>query len=59
MGIGGIAPPLFTLALDGSEWSASLPGHIIPSKTAPGTHRIEGWVGPRAIVDTELWPSGL
>jgi hypothetical protein len=41
-----------TSALDGGEWSASRPGRFIPKEKAPGTHRIAGWVGPRAILDT-------
>jgi hypothetical protein len=40
-----------TLALDGGEWSASQPGHFTPKKSAPGTHWIGGWVGPRANLD--------
>jgi len=37
------------LAVGGSELSASHPGHcFIPRVTDPGTHRIGGWVGPRA-----------
>jgi hypothetical protein len=41
-----------TSALDGGEWLASLPGRFIPSKTAPGTHWIGGWVGLRAVLET-------
>jgi hypothetical protein len=33
-------------ALIGSEWSASRPGRF-----TPGTHWIEGWMGPRAGLD--------
>jgi hypothetical protein len=40
-----------TLALDGGEWSASRPGHFTPRESAPGTHWIGGWVGPRAVLD--------
>jgi hypothetical protein len=40
-----------TLALDGGEWSASHPSHFTPRETAPGTHWIGGWVGPRAGLD--------
>jgi hypothetical protein len=36
----------FTSALVGGEWSASCPGRIIP-----GTHRIGGWLDPRAGLD--------
>jgi hypothetical protein len=41
-----------TSALDGGERSASRPGRFTPSERAPGTPWIEGWVGPRAVVDT-------
>jgi hypothetical protein len=37
-------------ALNG-EWSASRPGRFTPEKRAPGTHRIGGWMGPRADLD--------
>jgi hypothetical protein len=43
-----------TSALDGSEWSVSRPGRFTPRERAPGAHWIGGWVGPRAILDTEL-----
>jgi hypothetical protein len=33
-------------------WSASQPGPFIPRETAPRIHWIEGWVGPRASLDT-------
>jgi hypothetical protein len=36
----------FTSALDGGKWSASRPGHF-----TPGTHWIEGRVGPRILLD--------
>jgi hypothetical protein len=32
-------------------WSASRPGHFTPGERGPGTHKIGGWVGPRAAVD--------
>jgi hypothetical protein len=35
MGNRGIAPPFLTSALDGGEWSASLPGRFIPGKEPP------------------------
>jgi hypothetical protein len=48
--------PFSTLALDGAEWSASLPNRAL----APGKdlrykfyRRLGGWVGPRAGLDTE------
>jgi hypothetical protein len=40
-----------TSGLAGGEWSASSPCHFIPEETAPGTHSIGGWVGPRAVLD--------
>jgi hypothetical protein len=40
-----------TFALAGREWSASRPGRFIPDERAPGTHWIEGWVGPTASLD--------
>jgi hypothetical protein len=39
-----------TLALDGSEWSASRPGRFTPRERAPGNHWIGGWVDPRAVI---------
>jgi hypothetical protein len=48
MGSGSIAPPFLTPALDGGEWSASRPYGVTSGETAPGTHWIRGWVGPRA-----------
>jgi hypothetical protein len=48
-GSGGTAPHTsLTSALDGGEWSASLTGRFTSRERAPGTHWIEGWVGPRA-----------
>jgi hypothetical protein len=41
-----------TSALDGGEWSASRPGCFTGGERAPGTHWIEGLVGPRAGLDT-------
>jgi hypothetical protein len=40
-----------TLTLDGGELSASRPGRFTPREIAPGTHWIEDWVGPRAVLD--------
>jgi hypothetical protein len=40
-----------TSALDGGEWSASLPDRFTPRERTPGTNWIGGWVGPRAILD--------
>jgi hypothetical protein len=39
-----------TSALDGGEWSASLPDRAF----TPGTHCTGGWVGPRSGLDTEV-----
>jgi hypothetical protein len=51
-GSGGIAPTRsLTLALDGGEWSALLPGHFTPRERALGTHWIGGWVDPRAFLE--------
>jgi hypothetical protein len=38
-------------ALVGVEWSVSRPGRVTPGEGSPGTHRIGGWVGPRAGLD--------
>jgi len=40
-----------TLALDGSECSASWPGHFTPEERTPGTHWTGGWTDPRAHSD--------
>jgi hypothetical protein len=40
-----------TLALVGSEWSASRPCRFTPSERTPSIHWIGGWVGPRASLD--------
>jgi hypothetical protein len=50
-GSGGSSTHSLTSALDGSEWSASRPSRFTPRERAPGTHRIGGWVGSRAIQD--------
>jgi hypothetical protein len=51
-GSGGRAPRiLWRSALDGGEWSASCPGRFTPRERAPLTHWIEGWVGPRTVLD--------
>jgi hypothetical protein len=42
-----------TSALDGDDWSASRPGRFTPRETAPGTHWIGGWVGPRAVLEAD------
>jgi hypothetical protein len=43
-----------TSALDGGEWRASRRGRFTPRVRAPGTHRIGGWVGPRAVLDATV-----
>jgi hypothetical protein len=55
-GRGGIAPPHSRPRhYIGGEWSASRPGRALaPGKVNPGTHCTEGWVGPRAGLDTEV-----
>jgi hypothetical protein len=40
-----------TSALDGVERSASSPCRFTLRESAPGTHWIGGWVGPRAVLD--------
>jgi hypothetical protein len=46
-----MSPPLVTSALDGGEWSASIPGRSSPWERALDTRFIRGWVGPRAGLD--------
>jgi hypothetical protein len=52
MGSGGVAPPFFTSALEGSEWLASRPDRFTPTERALDTHRIGGWVGPSVVLDS-------
>jgi len=41
-----------TSALDGSQWSASRPGHFTPEIRASGTYWIGDWgEGPEACLD--------
>jgi hypothetical protein len=40
-----------TSAIVGADWSASCPCRLTPGERTPGTHLIEGWVGPRADLD--------
>jgi hypothetical protein len=40
-----------TSALDGGEWSVSLPDHSALREIAPGFHLIGGWVGLKAGLD--------
>jgi hypothetical protein len=49
---GGIAPRILDLELDVGEWSATRLGRFTPRERTPGTHRIGGWVGPRAVPDS-------
>jgi hypothetical protein len=50
-GVGGIASPFLTSALDGGEWSVSRPGFFISGGHYPGTHFLGGWVGPCAELE--------
>jgi hypothetical protein len=47
MGSGGIAPTLFTSALDGGEWLASFLCRFTAGERARGTHWIGGWNKPK------------
>jgi hypothetical protein len=40
-----------TLELQDEKWSASCPGHFLPSRRAPSTHQIRGRKGPRVGVE--------
>jgi hypothetical protein len=40
-----------TSALDGGERSASRAGRFTPRERVPGTHWIEGWVGPWTVLE--------
>jgi hypothetical protein len=42
-----MAPAFLTSALDGGKWSASRPCRFTPEESAPATHWIGDWVGPR------------
>jgi hypothetical protein len=60
-GRGGIVPPFLTSSLGGGEWSALLPGHVIPKEMSPGTHCIGDCVGHRTgldAVEKDLDPDG-
>jgi hypothetical protein len=48
-----ISYSFLTSALDGGEWSASRPGRALLPGKDHGTYCTEGWVGPRAGLDTE------
>jgi hypothetical protein len=47
------APPFLTSALDGGEWSAFRPVHIIPGEISSDAHLVGGWVGPVTGLNTE------
>lgn len=53
-GMGIYVHLLLSLALGGSEWSASYPNHLTPRERSPNTHLIGGWVSPRFGLDF-LW----
>jgi hypothetical protein len=46
-----VTPHFLTLALGGREWSASRLGRFTARESAPNTHWIGSWVGPRAGLD--------
>jgi hypothetical protein len=50
-GSGGMAPRILDLGTRWSEWSASRPSRFTPREREAGTHWIEGWVSPRAVLD--------
>jgi hypothetical protein len=52
-GVGGIAPPFLTSALDGSEWLASRPCRYTPGARDHGTRWIGGWLSRKLSVDAE------
>jgi len=56
-GMGIYGHLLLSLALGGSEWSASCPNHLTARERSPNTHWIGGWVSPRFGVDS-LWRGG-
>jgi hypothetical protein len=39
---------VFLISIVAGEWSASRPCHFTPGERVPCTHRIGGWMGPRA-----------
>jgi hypothetical protein len=48
-GIGGIAPPFFTSALGGDEWSVSSPRPLSPIGRAPIPTGQEAWRAPGQV----------
>jgi hypothetical protein len=51
LGVGCIAPCILDLGTRW-RWAASRPGRFNPRERAPSTYWLEGWVGPRAVLDT-------
>jgi hypothetical protein len=43
-----------TSELDGVSGQRHAPAALYPRERNPGTHCTGGWVGPRAVVDTEF-----
>jgi hypothetical protein len=50
-GSGGIAPSFLTLALSGGGWLTPHPSCFTYVETAPDTHSIRSWVGPRIFLN--------
>jgi hypothetical protein len=48
---GCTAPCILTPILDGGEWPASCPARFTPGQRVPGTHQVQGWMGPRADLE--------
>jgi hypothetical protein len=46
-GVGDLAPPFLTSALNGSEWLASRSRYFTPGKIDPDAHFVGGWLGPK------------
>jgi hypothetical protein len=49
LGIGNIAAPFLTSALDEGEWAALCPCRFIPKEIPLGTHWIGGWLSPLSV----------
>jgi hypothetical protein len=54
-----MAPPFFTSALDGGEWSTSRLDRYTPGETDTGTHLIGVWVDPRAGLNAMNYKKSL
>jgi hypothetical protein len=52
LGSGGIALLILNLDTIGEEWPALRSGHFTPGERAPVVSLIEGWMGPRAGLNT-------